>query len=310
MAFDMRSLTGTMLGRRYFVGEVARQTRASTRFRGEDTRTGVAVHIDVVREPRAGVDDARMGELDAMTSFHVRHPNVVTPRDIGLLAGGAPYVITDAQPGQTLEERVTGRGALPIADVVRIGLELLSALAAAHDLGVVHGDLRPDSLFLVERDGLVLQTLLSGFGGSSRADASPAVGFGSLAFVAPEVAAGGAPTFVSDLYACGAVLYLAASGFPPYSPHAASLTQLLLDGPAAAPASLRPGLPARLVRVLVEALQTSPARRYASAREMLEALELVRGGSATEDTRPRAERDTFTTMRMMRAASVSAGASR
>jgi len=173
-----------------------------------------------------------------------------------------------------------------MGDVVRIGLELLSALAAAHDLGVVHGDLHPDSVFLVERDGLVLHTLLSGFGDRARR-----AWRGSLPFVAPEVAAGVTPTFASDLYAAGAILHLAATGFAPYSPMC-----------SVAPMALRPGMPARLTRVVVEALQTNPANRYGSARAMLQGLELARVGFGGAYVGPRAERESVTTLEMPRPA--------
>jgi serine/threonine-protein kinase len=279
MAFETRALTGKLLAQRYLVGELSRETAVSTQFVGEDTRTGSPINIDVVREG-LGAESvaARALELEAMTACEIRHPNVVTPRDVGVLEDGSPFVITTRFSGETLEDRVCLSGRLPVGDVVRIGLDVLSALAAAHELDLAHGDLRPESVFLVERDGLVLQTLLSGFGNRSRAESLAPLGYTNLAFLAPEVASGASPSIASDIYACGAILYLAATGFPPYTaPSAFELSEAVRDGSFRTPSTFRPDLPARLVRVLVEALQTDPTRRFSSAREMLHALEVTRG---------------------------------
>jgi len=279
MAFETRALTGTTLARRYYVGNLSRETDVATQFHGEDKRTGRAINVDVVRADLGGESNAsKTLELEAMTAGEIGHPNIVTPSDVGVLEDGSAFVITPRFTGETLEDRVCFSGGLPVGDVVRIGLDLLSALAAAHDLGITHGDLRPESVFLVERDGLVLQTLLSGFGRRSGADCGAKRSFADLAFVPPEVADGEAPSVASDIYAVGAMLYLAATGFPPYTaPSAFELSEAVREGSLRAPSAFRPELPARLVRVLVQALQADPSRRFASAREMLHALEVARG---------------------------------
>jgi eukaryotic-like serine/threonine-protein kinase len=286
MAFESRALTGRMLAERYLVGALLRETDIGTQFRGEDTRTGCAINIDVLRDGLDGESNAaRILELDANTSCEIDHPNVVTPRDVGALEDGSPYVITNHRAGETLEDRVCARGAMPLGDAVRIGLDLLSVLAASHELGVTHGDLRPESIFLVQRDGLVLQTLVSGFGRRSGAADQP-FGFGDVAFMAPELAKG-RPSAVSDLYACGAILYLAATGFPPYSaPLGKDLSDTQQERMLRAPVAFRPELPTSLVRVLVGALQRDASRRYASARDMLNALESVRRGFGSAYAKP------------------------
>lgn len=278
MAFETRALKGKMLGQRYLVGELQMETDVSTLFRGEDTRTGCAVSVHVVRDGLGPASNAwQTLELEASSACAIRHPNVVTPHDIGVLDDGSPYLVTARFGGETLEDRVCLSGGLPVGDVVRIGLDLLSALSAAHDVEIVHGDLRPQSIFLVERDDLILQTLVSGFGRRACPD-SRGHGFADLAFVAPEIAAGAACTPASDIYAVGAILYLAATGFPPYSaPSASELEEEVRHGTLRTPKALRPELPARLVRVLMQALQTDPTQRFGSASEMLAALDIARG---------------------------------
>jgi serine/threonine protein kinase len=277
MALATRALTGKLLAQRYLVGELSRQTDGTTEFRGADTRTGGAVDIHVVREGLgANSHAARLLELDAMIASEIRHPNVPAPRDVGVLEDGSPFVITTRFEGETLEDRIDRAGALALSDVVRIGLDLLSAVAAAHDLRMTHGGLRPNSIFLVQRDGLVLQTQVSGFGRLVRADSRRRLG--DTSFVAPELAAGGEPTVASDIYACGAIIYLAAKGLP------------------GAPEMVRPELPSRLVQVLVQALQPNASSRHASARDMLFALENARGAFGDAAVQTRRAPESYTTL--------------
>ncbi len=272
MAFGTRRLTGTMLANRYLVFESARETETTTEFRALDTRTGTSVDLHVLREGVSSASRAaRSLEREAIVAAAIQHPNVVVPRDLGTLDDATPFVVTTRHGAEALEDRVCLGGSLAVGDVVRIGLDLLSALASAHDLGIVHGDLRPEHVFLVERDGIVLQTLLAGWGSSAHDGGKARLGFHNLSFVAPEVAEGARATPASDLFAVGAILHLAATGFPPYSAPSAS-----------------DRLPSRLVRVIVQALQVDPARRYVDARDMLAALEVTRGafGPAYAKTRP------------------------
>ncbi|HEY8080268.1 MAG TPA: hypothetical protein VIF62_39330 [Labilithrix sp.] len=165
-------------------------------------------------------------------------------------------LVTARFDGETLEERLCGAGALDVRDVVRLGVQLLDALADAHDRGVVHGGLRPDGVLIVEHGGALAGAMIVGWGGGAL-ETESALGFAPVPFVAPERVAGEAASISADLYAVGALLYLAATGFPP----CASLSHA--------------DLPARLVRVLVQALQRDPVRRFADAREMRDALACV-----------------------------------
>lgn len=314
MGWNTRGLSGSVLSNRYLVAEQARETESSVELAGLDTRTGAAIRVHVVREglgPRTRA--SRSLEMEAMVASEVAHPNVLTPRDVGVLEDGTPFMVTTHFGDETLEDRVCLGGALPVGDAVRVGLDLLSALVAAHERGIVHGELTPRVVRIVEKDGIVLQTMVTGFGPASlragwcgaialdaAVDSEPLTrvdsGFGagahsrrSLAFTAPEVASGGAPTVASDVYAVGAMLYHAVTGFPPYTaPTLDDLADAVRAGALRAPTLLCPDLPARLARVLVQALQVEPGHRYASALEMLHALEGSRSsfGLAYARSRP------------------------
>jgi len=281
MELTTRALWGSILHGRYAVAELSRESETTTFFRGEDTRIGYPVEIEVLHAGmQASGAEAYALRARAMLSSRVRHPNVVTPRDVGVLDDGTPFVVTTRFDGVTLEEHLCLSGAMSIADVVRVGTEILSAMVSAHEDGIVHGGLRPDSVFLVERAGKLLNVMISGFGGRAGIDDQTPLGFMTLPFLAPERVAGQAPSAASDLYSVGALLFLAATGFPPNGACIATLG--------------RSQLPARFVRVLLQALQPHPGRRFADADEMLAALRLVRTAPIAvlkNDTAPPTVRD-------------------
>jgi serine/threonine protein kinase len=262
-----RGLVGQTLAGRYVVGECVAVGERVVRFAGRDLATGGALVIDAVRGGmRASREDraARALSQRALATSRIRHPNVVRPRDLGVLPDGTPFVVTTRFPATSLEHRVLSAGALSPWDVVGMGCELLSALAAADEAGVTHGALRPSSVLLVERAGTGAQTLVDGFGG-------PWVATHDDAFVPPDAAV---PSGLADVYAAAVVLWVAALGaLPVRSPSGAWPRCLPVD------------VPSRLARVLHKAVSTEPMQRYESALHMLDALEAVRDDLAAMSER-------------------------
>lgn len=264
------------------MGRVVRVTEATTIFDALDTRVGARLEIETLSaESAAWSPAARALELRAALCAEIEHAVVVAPRDVGLLEDGSPYVVRARREGQTLDDRICLGGPLAASDVVRIGLELLSALAAAHEKGIRHGALAPEHVVVSERDGVLLGVTLEGFGSEApKVDDHATLGFSRLAFVAPErldaaTSAEGAPTVASDLYALAAVLHFAATG--------------------SSPATARRGagafgvLPTRISRALLRAMHPEPAHRYASAQEMIGmflALRDLPQGAMTDDPMP------------------------
>ena len=280
MAFETRALEGSVLEGRYLVGQPSREGETWTEHRALDTRTNTEVDIRVVRaglgpESRAA---SALG-LEAVVASEVRHPNVLAPRDVGILDDTTPYLVLARHDAETLEDRVCLSGSLAVSDVIRMGLGLCSVLAAAHDRGIVHGDLRPQHVMLVERDGVLLSTLVSGWG-STRDVRAGAFVFSNAAYVAPELLEGAGPSPASDVYALGAILHLAATGFPPYTaPSRTELSRMVKEGALRSPSAFRPELPPRLARAIEQSLSADPSRRFADVRELLAALEAVRASA-------------------------------
>src|SRR3954470_12039296 len=92
--------------------------------------------------------------LEGQTLARLSHPNVVAIQGFDTTPEGRPYLVIELLGGQSLTDTLQARSALPVGAAVRYGKELLSGLAAAHDIGVVHRDVKPDNVFLAEsRDG-------------------------------------------------------------------------------------------------------------------------------------------------------------
>ncbi len=172
-------------------------------------------------------------------------------------------------PGGTLAERVGAEGPLSAAHARRLALDLLAALGAAHERGIVHRDVKPPNVFYDAAGN----AKLGDFGAAHLADfGQTQTGgfFGTVAYMAPEQITGGAIGVAADLYALGVTLFQALTGRPPFlGPDL--VAQHLGEAPPAA-SSLRPELSRAHDDALARALAKAPQDRFGSAAEMAAAI--------------------------------------
>ncbi|MEC3982264.1 serine/threonine-protein kinase [Amycolatopsis sp. H20-H5] len=236
-------------------------------WRATDEETG-----DPVALKRALVSDEagdRKVRREARLAADVRHPNVV-----GFLGvaedGGELWLVLEYVPSRNLSELLKRDGPLPVRTVNEVGAQVAGALEAVHGLGIVHRDVTPGNVLITEEG----RAKLTDFGISRSVSTdetvteSPVVG-GTLAYLAPEVAAGDEPTTASDVFSLGATLYAAVEGAAPFdgdNPYA-------MLGKAAAGEFRAPANAAELTPVLAALMRTKPEARpdAAAARKMLEA---------------------------------------
>lgn len=208
---------------------------------------------------------------EARALARVSHPGVVAVHGIAE-HGGRAGLWLELLRGETLAGRLERAGALPPAEVARLGAALCDALAAVHDAGVVHGDLKPANI-LLEAGGRVV---LTDFGLGTRrvlAEADARRASGTPIFMAPELLTGGAATPRSDLYALGVTLRWALTGRAPF--RAGSLDELIDEtrrGAATRLAIESPTAPAGLVAAIERGMAPTPFERYPAAAEMRAAL--------------------------------------
>ena len=218
------------------------------------------------------------------------HKHVVDVYDAGVTDEGRPYIVMKFYGGGTLADRLKATGSLPAADVVSIGVKMAAALQAAHDIGVIHRDVKPDNV-LVDDDG---EPVLTDFGVAAVADAAGAytssVAF-SRAHVAPEVLDRNAFGVASDVYGLGSTMFTLLTGRAAFAADTEARQIIaILNDPA--PEIDQPGVPAGLSAVIATAMAKQPEARYATAgllRQALLDIDLSQMASTEidEDTGPR-----------------------
>ncbi len=216
---------------------------------------------------------------EAKAVAKVGHPSIVEVLDAGETPDRWPYLVLELLRGEPLGTRLA-RGALPHDQTVRLGLDVLSGLAAAHAAGIVHRDIKPDNVFLLDpatAEGTSVKILDFGVAknleGQSAVLTKPGATVGTPSYMSPEQAKAQEIDARTDLWSVGAVLFCAAAGYPPFTD--ASLPTLLLKLVTQRPpqlASVCPSAPASLARAVDGALEPDLAARWQSAERMAEAL--------------------------------------
>jgi serine/threonine protein kinase len=215
---------------------------------------------------RHGVEDARAWrrfgrEAQAIASLSA-HPNVVTVYTAGRTTEGAPYLVTEYLDRGSLTDVVATEGPLSPAVVANVGIAVADALAAAHELGIVHRDVKPGNVLLNHHGRIKL----GDFGIVRLLGAQSVTQTGSVSFtpehVAPEILRGEPDGPWSDVYGLGSTLLTSLVGTPPLSRRPeerldAYLYRKLTAPPALPPASVPPALAAPIAR----ALDATPSKR-------------------------------------------------
>jgi serine/threonine-protein kinase len=185
---------------------------------------------------------------EARVASEIGHPNIVESFDMGTTSDGSPFLVLELLEGTTIAKELESIETFSVGRACAIAMQIASALAAAHARGLVHRDLDPDNVFLVERDHRRDHVKVIDFGISKLATRD------SLRVVAPEqVTNPGDVDARADVYALGAMLYEMLTGQPP----------LPDDGPDVQPiAELRSDIPPKLRAVIHRALRKDREQRY------------------------------------------------
>lgn len=204
------------------------------------------------------------------------HPHVVTVLDAGTSASGRPYLAMDYFELGSLHDRLRAQGPLPAADVAAIGVKVGGALSAAHELGILHRDIKPRNI-LVSRFG---EPALADFGvallvsGPERTGQTDAITpYLTPYHAAPETLDGAEPSVAADIYSLGSTLYELLAGRPAYYRDGAGVGQLITRIMREPPPPLtRPDIPEPVREAVLRAMSREPAGRFGTAAEFAAAL--------------------------------------
>jgi eukaryotic-like serine/threonine-protein kinase len=266
---------GTAIGPYRIVGELGRGGMGVV-YRAEDTRLGRAVALKFLPTLRGADAGARARLLtEAQSAAALDHPNVGVVHGVEEAPDGALFLVLACYDGETLRERLRG-GPLPVAEAVDAARQVAGALDAAHRHGIIHRDVKPSNVLLLTSAPADARVKLLDFGVAHALDNLPLQADalrGTAAYMAPDQAQGAKPDQQADLWALGIVLYEMLAGRRPFGGEGEALFHALCHEAPPPVKRLRPETPPALARLVHRLLEKEPARRPASAREVMTALD-------------------------------------
>ena len=264
---------GSVLGGRYRLVELLGQGGMATVYRGHDSQLGRDVAVKVLR-PEYGRDPDFLARFhaEAQAVASLNDPNIVSVFDFGEEEAG-PYIVMEYVDGEDLATLLRRNGSLPPRQAARIARDVGRALAAAHDRGIVHRDIKPGNV-LIANDGRVKVTDFGIARALSEAQLTlPGTTLGSVHYLSPEQVRGEPASAASDIYGLGIVLYEMLAGRRPFEGDTpASVAMGRLSGPAPGPSDVVSAIPPALDAIDRKALAPDPAERFLSAGAMAETL--------------------------------------
>jgi serine/threonine protein kinase len=271
-----------VIAERYRLGALVGSGGMGDVYAAEDLRLGRPVAVKLLRPWLADHPDARRRfAREARAAARLSHPNVVQVYDYGT-DGGAPYIVMELLPGRTLAHDLL-EGPVDEERSRRIAVEVLAALEAAHAQGVLHCDIKPGNVLLS-----AVGVKVGDFGVAKIAETDQTATahlVGTLAYTAPERAAGLPATRASDIYAVGVLLYESLTGHNPFTGDTPlAVLRAVQSGEPPPLGRLRPDLSPELVAAVQRAMARDPSLRFESAQAMAAA---VAGTAAAPDPSPR-----------------------
>jgi eukaryotic-like serine/threonine-protein kinase len=262
-------------------------------WRARDSRLGRDVAIKVLPASLSeNTDRLNRFEQEAQAAGALNHPNILVIHHIGI-HDGAPYIVSELLEGETLRERMAG-SALPQRKAIDYALQIARGLAAAHEKGIIHRDIKPDNVFITD-DGRVkildfgLAKLTSATDGTQsqtevptrKVNTDPGTVMGTMGYMSPEQLKGQPADHRSDIFSLGAILYEMFSGKRAFrgDSMAETMSAILREDPPDLSETNKTVSPA-LERVVRHCLEKNPGERFHSARDLAFAIESL-SGSAT-----------------------------
>src|SRR6266481_1375050 len=270
-------LARALAGRYTLVRELGRGGMATV-YLGTDVKLGRQVAIKLLAPATRAYLGSDRFQREVLLAAQLSHPHIV-PLFEADEADGLLFYVMEYVEGESLRQRLSRQGPLPVDDAVRIAGEVGDALQYAHENGVIHRDVKPENILLSRGHALVsdfgiakLMEERAGSEGSARTGAGIAVG--TAEYMSPEQASGDTRIDPrSDVYSLAAVLYEMLAGEPPFTgPSAQAIAARVVNDPLRPIRTVRPGLPLHLEQALARGLAKSPADRHRTARAFVDAL--------------------------------------
>lgn len=278
-------LLGLVVEGRYRIESVIGQGSAGTVYKAIQELIGREVAIKVLHDYLVSDEEfIKRFRQEAKASSRLSHPNIITIYDFGVLPKtGRPYIAMDLLRGTPLSEMIADRGFLPMAEGIPILAQVCAALGEAHRQGVVHRDVKPENMVLVERSGQKMFPIVVDFGIARLVQEESDVAkitrtgtvCGSPTYMSPEQCTSSKVDHRSDIYSVGIVIYETLTGTVPFmSDELAKVMAMHLTDQPPPINKVRPDLqfPEMLERVVARCLSKNPDDRYQDMDDLASAI--------------------------------------
>ncbi len=262
-------IKGAKINDRYAIIRTIGEGGMANVYLAYDTILDRNVAVKVLRGDLANDDKfVRRFQREALSASSLNHPNIVEMYDVGE-DDGQYYIVMEYVEGKTLKQLLKRRGSLTITEVIDIMSQLTDGMAHAHDSYIIHRDIKPQNIMILE-NGLIK---ITDFGiaqalNSTQLTQTNSV-MGSVHYLPPEQANGKGSTIRSDIYSMGILMYELLSGSVPYrGDNAVEIALKHLKEPLPSIRKKLPELPQSIENIILKATAKNPQNRYKDAREM------------------------------------------
>lgn len=266
----MDNYVGKRLDGRYEIREIVGVGGMAVVYKAYDNIDDRLVSIKVLKDEFLANEEFRRRFKNESKAIAVlSHPNIVKVYDVSL-GDKLQYIVMEYVEGITLKEYIEQQGVIPWKEAVHFTTQILRALQHAHDKGIVHRDIKPQNIMLLENGTIKVTDFgIARFSrGETRTMTEAAIG--SVHYISPEQARGEMTDDKADIYSVGVVLYEMITGRLPFeSDSAVSVAIMQVQNEATPPREINPQLPVGLEQITLHAMEKSTANRYQSAAEML-----------------------------------------
>lgn len=235
------------------------------------------VAIKILKEELAGNSDfLRRFRNESKAIAVLSHPNIVKVYDVSF-GDRVQYIVMEYIDGITLKQYIEQQGEIKWREALYFTVQILRALQHAHEKGIIHRDIKPQNIMLLE-DGTIKVTDF-GIARFSQAETQTMTdkAIGSVHYIAPEQARGGYINDKADIYSVGVMLYEMLTGQLPFvADNAVSVAIMQMQAEPTPPSRINPSIPKGLEEITMHAMEKNPAQRFPSAADMLEDVERFR----------------------------------
>ena len=284
---DVDSRIGTTVGK-YSITRLLGVGGMGRVYEGKHESLGKRFALKFIDRENVSEDAFARFEREAKAASSVESPHIVDVFDVGTTSDHLPYIVMELLRGEDLGQLIRRDGPLEVDIALRVVAQVLRGLVRAHEVGIVHRDLKPDNVFIVDRDDDECFIKILEFGVSKIPKENPSVRtltregvvLGTLVYMSPEQAQAMPDVDErSDLWAVGAILYECLAGQPAFTgaTYESVIVSICTQDPPDL-ANRRADVPSGLKTIVEKALSRDRTQRFATAKEMLDALVIESNG--------------------------------